>query len=321
MTLTVLVTDKVSDPGLAPLTNDLRFSVVRADDSTSSDFWSALPHCDGLIVRSATTVDEEMISRAVEMKAIGRAGVGVDNIDVDSATARGIAVLNAPGGNTIAAAELTVALMLASARNVSAADRSVRSGGWDRSTFRGVELSGKTLGLVGAGRIGGEVAFRCQAFGMKVIVYDPYLSPQRGRELGVELVGLDRVLEISDVISIHVPLTEETRGLLGAQAFEQIKPSAIVVNASRGGVIDEQALARALADGKIAGAALDVFEVEPLPEDSPLRSAPNLLVTPHLGAATVEAQVAVAAEVAEGIRKVLGEGDLASAINASALGH
>ena len=317
MSFTVLATDGVSEPGLVDLAEDDRFEVRHVDDSSSDDFAEALGECHALIVRSATTVDAGMIERATEMRVIGRAGVGVDNIDVAAATERGIAVLNAPGGNTIAAAELTVALMLAAVRRVAEADRSVREGRWDRSAFRGVELRGRTLGLIGAGRIGGEVATRCQAFGMDVIVYDPYLTEGRAAELGVELVSLERVLDEADVISIHVPLTEETRGLVGAGALQRMKNEAYVVNASRGGVIDETALAQALVEGQIAGAGLDVFAEEPLPSESRLRAAPNLVLTPHLGASTAEAQVGVATEVAMGVRAVLLDGDVSAAVNAA----
>ena len=317
MSFTVLATDGVSEPGLATLIEDERFQVRQVDDSSSDDFAEVLGQCHALVVRSATTVDAAMIERAAELRVIGRAGVGVDNIDVPAATERGIAVLNAPGGNTIAAAELTVALMLAAVRRVAEADRSVREGRWDRSAFRGVELQGRTLGLIGAGRIGGEVATRCQAFGMDVIVYDPYLTEGRAAELGIELVSLERVLDEADVISIHVPLTDETRGLVGTEALQRMKNQAYVVNASRGGVIDEAALARALDEGQIAGAGLDVFEDEPLPSESPLRAVPNLVLTPHLGASTAEAQVSVASEVAIGVRAVLLDGDVSGAVNAA----
>lgn len=315
----VLATDQVSEQGMAPLVTDLRFNVVSINDSTSSEFWSALAKSDGLIVRSATKVDEELMSRAPDLKVIGRAGVGVDNIDISAATARRIAVLNAPGGNTIAAAELTVGLILAVSRFIAAADRSIREGRWDRATFRGIELRGKTLGLIGAGRIGGEVASICKAFGMTAIVHDPYLSGSRADDLGVTLVDLDRLLAEADVVSIHVPLTDETRGLLGKNSLARMRKGSILVNVSRGGVIDESALADALASGHIAGAGLDVFEREPLPVGSPLRTAPNLVLTPHIGASTREAQIAVATEASEGIRKVLGEGDLTPAINAASL--
>jgi D-3-phosphoglycerate dehydrogenase len=272
-------------------------------------------------VRSATTVTRELISLADRLKAIGRAGVGVDNIDIPAATERGIAVFNAPGGNTVAAAELTIGLMLAVARKIPSADASLRHGRWDRTAFRGVELSGKTLGLIGAGRIGGEVAVRCTAFGMRVLVYDPYLTQQRALELGAELVPLEDVLELADFISIHVPLTDETRDMVDAGALRRMKSSAFVVNASRGGVVDEQALAAALSAGEIAGAALDVYKTEPLPEENPLLRAPNLVLTPHLGASTVEAQIGVATEVAERIRVMLQTGDRSMAINSVDLGQ
>lgn len=319
MTFSVVATDGVSEPGMAPLAEDELFDLVRVDDSSSEAFVKALARCHGLIVRSATTVDVAMIDLAPELKVIGRAGVGVDNVDVAAATDRGIAVLNAPGGNTTAATELTMALILAAVRRLPEADRSIREGRWDKSAYMGVELRGRTLGLIGAGRIGGEVAVRCQAFGMGVIVYDPYLTKARADELGVELVELDRVLDEAHVISIHVPLTDETTGLVGLEALQQMRDDAYVVNASRGGVIDEAALAQALHEGWIAGAGLDVFTEEPLPAGSPLRTAPNLVLTPHLGASTAEAQVAVASEVAIGLKAVLVDGDTSMAVNAADL--
>lgn len=320
MTFSVLVTDKVALSGLYPLVDDENFEVTSVDDSTTDEFAAALGAAHALIVRSATTVTRDLIEKGSQLRAIGRAGVGVDNVDISAASDRGIAVFNAPGGNTIAAAELTMALLISVARKIPAAEASVRAGEWERAAFKGVELRGKTLGLIGAGRIGGEVAIRCQAFDMSVMVYDPYLSQQRADELNCELVHLDDVLEVADFISIHVPLTDETRGIVGEEAFRRMKPSAFVVNASRGGVVDEAALADALASGEIAGAALDVFETEPLPDDSPLRTAPNLVLTPHLGASTAEAQEGVATEVAEKIRALLVEGDGSGAINAGALG-
>ena len=316
MRYTVLVTDKVSSDGLAELIGDDRFEVVRVDDSASLEFDAALSSAHALIVRSATTVDEAMISRAESLMVVGRAGAGVDNVDIGAATGRSVAVFNAPGGNTIAATELTMALMLSLIRKIPEADKSVREGRWDRAAFKGNELRGRMLGLIGAGRIGGEVAKRCQAFGMACIVYDPYLTEEYADELGVRLVELDEVLDKADVISIHVPLTEETRGLVGAEALARMKDRVIVVNASRGGVIDEDALADALGTGQIAGAALDVYESEPLPADSSLREAPNLVLTPHIGAATAEAQVEVAREVAASVLRCLGDEDVTGAINA-----
>jgi D-3-phosphoglycerate dehydrogenase len=315
MTHRVLVTDKVALIGLGPLVDDDAFEIVSVDDSATAEFTAALETAEGLIVRSGTQVTRNLISRAGQLKTIGRAGVGVDNVDLDAATERGIAVFNAPGGNTTAAAELTIALLISVARRIPAAEASLRRGEWDRSVFKGVELRGKTLGLIGAGRIGGEVATRCQAFGMDVVVYDPYLAEERAEELGVELVGFDEVAARGDFISIHVPLTDETRGIVEEETLGRMKSTAFVVNASRGGVVDEDALANALHDGVIAGAALDVYETEPLAADSPLRAAPNLVLTPHLGASTAEAQVGVATEVAAKIRTLILTGDRSEAVN------
>jgi len=319
MAYNVLATDKVSADGLSALHEDDRFDVIHVDDSSSEAFLERLKVCDALVVRSATEVGSEMIDKASELKAIGRAGVGIDNVDLDAATARGIAVFNSPGGNTIAAAEMTMALMLSLIRKIPAAEQSVRDGKWDRAVFKGNELKGRTLGLIGAGRIGGEVATRCQAFGMDCIVYDPYLTQDRAEAINVRLVDLDNILDNADVISIHVPLTDETRGLLDGEAFSRMRNGVFVINASRGGVIDEPALADALKSGEIAGAALDVYEQEPLPDDSPLRDVPNLVLTPHLAGSTAEAQVAVAREIAVTIMRRLLDGDTSGAVNASRL--
>lgn len=319
MTFTVLATDKVSTAGLAPLRWDDRFVITLIDDSTTEDFRTALAVAHGLIVRSGTKVGAEMMDQAPNLKAIGRAGVGVDNIDLDAASERGIAVFNAPGGNTIAAAELTMALMLSLVRRVTEADRSMRKGKWDRSKFKGVELKGRTLGLIGAGRIGSEVAIRAKAFGMDVIVYDPYVDLDHAHELGLKLVDLNAVIESADVISLHVPLTQETRGMIDASVLARMKDDVFLINASRGGVIDETALFEALEAGSIAGAALDVYEQEPLPPDSPLRKAPRLVHTPHLGASTKEAQVGVATEVSEALIEALAHGDVSAAVNAGHL--
>lgn len=316
MTRRVLVTDKVAVDGLGPLLERDDVEVVEAHDSSGADFQEALAESEALILRSATTVDDSLLEKAPQLRAVGRAGVGVDNIDIDAATKRGIAVFNAPNANTNAAAELTVGLMLAAARNIAPADASVRNKEWERARFKGVELKGKTLGLIGAGRIGSEVALRCQAFGMDVIVYDPYLTEERAAEFGAALVPLNEVLARADFISIHVPLTDETRGIVDAEALMRMKDDAFVVNASRGGVVDELALAGALHSGAIAGAALDVYETEPLAEDNPLRDAPNLILTPHLGASTREAQDGVATEVAQRIAELFETGDTSRALNA-----
>lgn len=319
MSFEVLATDKVAEDGLAPLLEDDRFHVVIVPDSQSADFAEALPGSHALVVRSATAVDRSILDLAPNLRVIGRAGVGVDNIDLEEATARGIAVFNAPEGNTVAAAELTMALILALARHVTEADRAVHLGGWDRSRFQGVELKGRILGLIGAGRIGGEVARRCQAFGMSVIAFDPYLDSEDAGRLEIGLVGLDEVVARADVISLHVPLTDETKGLIGAEQLSRMKPEALLVNASRGGVIDEAALAESLTAGHLGGAALDVFEEEPIPPGSPLLEAPRLLLTPHLGASTGEAQLGVALEVSRAIGKALVEGDTTRAVNSAGL--
>ena len=319
MSFRVLSTDKISTDGLAPLLNDHRMEVVREDDSGTEAFLRELAGAHGLLVRSATKVTADLLARAPNLRAVGRAGVGVDNIDVDACTERGVAVFNAPSGNTVSAAELAFALILTSVRRVAEADRSMRGGEWARSRFNGTELQGKTLGLVGAGRIGGEVARRARAFGMDLLVYDPYLTEERVRELGAEGCELDDLLRRADVVTLHVPLTDSTRGLLDARRLGLMKPSAYLVNASRGGVVDEAALAEALEAGRLAGGALDVYEAEPLAEDSPLRTAPNLVLTPHLGASTAEAQERVATEVAHAVRRALQDGDLAGALNAPSI--
>lgn len=319
MTWVIVAADRVSKKGLLPLREDERFEVHRIHDSSSEEFHTKLPDAHGLIVRSGTRVDEELLDSAGNLRVIGRAGVGVDNIDVAAASSRGVAVFNAPGGNTIAAAELTMALMLSVVRRVTAADRSVRSGEWNRSRFQGVELRGRTLGLIGAGRIGKEVALRCQAFGMSVIAHDPYLTDDYAGSFGAKLVTLDEVIETADVISLHVPLNEETRHMIDGDTLGRMKKKAFLINASRGGVIVEEDLATALADGVIAGAALDVYEDEPLPGGSPLRGSPNLVLTPHLGASTKEAQVSVARDVAISVKMALTDGDVSTALNAADL--
>ena len=316
----MLATDRVSPQGLDPLRAHEDIEVRVVDDSTDEAFSEALESASALIVRSATKVTPAMLDSAPILKAIGRAGVGVDNIDIAAATRHGVAVFNAPGGNSIAAAELTVGMILALARNIPAADASLREGRWDRAAFKGVELRGRMLGLVGAGRIGAEVASRCRAFGMDVIVYDPYLSEDRAHDLGLSLVALDDVIETADVVSVHVPLNDETRHMIDASVMTRMKDTVMLINVARGGVIAEDDLAQALRSGQIGGAALDVYETEPLPSDSPLRDCPNLVMTPHLGASTAEAQVSVAAEVSASIRDALVDGEVSGALNASDLG-
>lgn len=319
-TYRILIADPISEEGLAPLREDPAFELIEQTGLKGEDLARALVGVDAVIVRSGTRITRESLAHADRLRVIGRAGVGVDNIDVQAATERGIAVLNAPSGNTISAAELTMALILATVRHVPAADRSMKRGEWDRKSFNGIELYGKTLGLIGAGRIGGEVARRAQGFGMKVIAYDPYLSEDRARALKIELASLDDVLRHADVISLHTPLTAATRNLIDADALAKLKPGVFLVNAARGGVVDEAALYQALVEGRIAGAALDVFEDEPFPADDPLRSLENVVLTPHLGAATEEAQQNVAVEIAEAVRAALVDSDFSRAVNAPAIG-
>ena len=316
----VVVADQIAADGLGPLRDDARFELVYSPGLAGDDLAAAIADADAVLVRSATRITRESLARATRLQVIGRAGVGVDTIDVDAATDRGIAVLTAPSGNTISAAELTLALLLALVRRVPAADRSMRGGAWDRKSFTGSELYGKTLGLVGAGRIGGEVARRARAFGMRVLVYDPYLPDGRAREMEAEPVPLDDLLRRADVVSFHVPLTDATSGLVKERELSLMKPGAFLVNAARGGIVDESALVAALRAGRLAGAALDVFEQEPRPTDHPLRAMENVVLTPHLGASTAEAQQNVAVEIAEAVRAALLDGDLSRAVNAPAVG-
>ena len=316
----VLVTDRIDRDGLRPLTDDPRFELLERGSLKPSELAEALDGIDALLVRSATRVPREALLRSSRLRIIGRAGVGVDTIDLDAATERGIAVVNAPGGNTIAVAELTFALLLALVRKIPAADQSMRAGAWDRTTLGGTELNGKTLGLVGAGRVGGEVARRAHAFGMTVLAHDPHLAPERAAELEIQLVPLDDLLRTSDVVSLHTPLTEQTRGLVGARELGLMSPDAVLLNAARGGVVDETALLDALKSGQLAGAALDVYAQEPLATDHPFRSLENVVLTPHLGASTEEAQRNVALEVADAVRSALLDGDLSRAVNGPAIG-
>jgi D-3-phosphoglycerate dehydrogenase len=316
----VLIADAISRAGLAPLAADGHFELIERTGLTGDALRTALDDADAVIVRSTTRITRASLATTQRLRVIGRAGVGVDNIDVEAATERGIAVLNAPAGNTISAAELAFALLLALLRKVPAADRSMKAGEWDRKSFAGSELYAKTLGLIGAGRIGGEVARRARAFGMRVVAFDPFLTEDRARVLEIELSDLDGLLRRADVVSLHVPLTEQTAGLIDEAKLRMMKPGGVLVNAARGGVVDEDALYRLLVEKHLAGAALDVFATEPLPADHPLRTLDQVILTPHLGAATAEAQQNVAIEIAEAVRVALLEGDLSRAVNAPAVG-
>lgn len=276
------------------------FDVHHVDGTDREALFEALARAEALLVRSATRVDAEVLSRAPRLKVVARAGVGLDNVDVPTATERGVMVVNAPISNIVSAAEHAIALLLAVARRIPAADASLRGGQWRRSSFNGVELSGKTVGVVGLGKIGQLVAQRLAAFGTDLIAYDPYVSPARATQLGIELVDLDELLSRADAISIHLPKTAETLGLIGADQLAKTKPGVLIVNAARGGLIDEQALADSVRSGQVGGAGIDVFSSEPCTASS-LFELPQVVVTPHLGASTAEAQDRAGTDVARSV--------------------
>lgn len=297
----ILITDGLESDAISTLR---RIHEVDVQELDPKGLLAAIPGYHALIVRSRTIVSKAVLSRAASLKVVGRAGVGVDNIDVAEATARKVAVVNAPTASTISVAELAVGHMISLLRHLPEADRSVKQGKWEKKKFEGRELFGKTLGLVGSGRIGAEVAKRAQAFGMSVIAYDPYLSPPTAESLGIRLVNKDAVFGEADVVSVHAALTPETKGMIAAAEFAQMKRSAILVNCARGEIIQEPALVDALRSGRLAGAALDVFETEP-PIGSPLLTAPNAVFTPHLGASTHEAQARAGSIIADQVLKFL----------------
>lgn len=299
----VLVADPLAQDGLDILHKHL--SVDVRPGLSEDELVRIIGDYDALVVRSGVQVTGRIIQAGHKLQVIGRAGVGVDNIDVDAATNCGVLVVNAPDGNSIAAAEHTIALMMALARHIPAADASLRAGKWERGKFMGVEVAGKTLGVIGMGRIGREVARRGRGLDMRVLAYDPYLSHSHAERLGVEMCDLNALLSQADFITVHVPLTPATKNLIGERELGLIKPAARLINCARGGIIDEAALSQALQEGRLAGAALDVFVQEPPPADSPFLNSPRVVVTPHLGASTREAQVAVAIDVARQIVSVL----------------
>ncbi|MDI9549865.1 MAG: phosphoglycerate dehydrogenase [Chloroflexota bacterium] len=312
----VLVSDQLSEAGLTPLRAAAGIEVDVRTDLSPEQLIEIIPGYDALLVRSSTNVTADLIQAGERLRVIARAGVGVDNIDVAAATQAGVIVVNAPTGNVVAAAEHTIAMLMSLARNVVQADAHVRQGLWKRSQYMGVEVRNKTLGTIGLGRVAQEVARRAQGLGMSVIAHDPYVSPDYAAQRGVELVGLDALLERSDFITIHVPRTAQTLNLIGRAQFERMKPNARILNVARGGVVDEDALAEAVESGRIAGAALDVFSAEPLPADSPLRRSDRIIVTPHLGGSTIEAQEQVAVDVALQVIDVLNDRPARYAVNA-----
>ena len=315
----IFIADDVSDSGLEPL-RAAGFVLDKRPGLSGEDLRNAIKSVQGLIVRSETKVTRELLEQAEQLRVVGRAGVGVDNIDVPAATSRGIVVMNAPDGNTITTAEHTLALLIALARRVPQANISLKAGKWERKNFIGVELQGKTLGIVGLGRIGRVVASRARAFGMTIVAYDPFIAPEQAAELEIELAPLDEVFSRADFLTVHTPLTNETRGIVGRDAFARMKKGVRVINCARGGLLDETALYEAIEQGIVAGAALDVFEKEPPTADNPLLQIPEVIVTPHLGASTTEAQEGVAFTVAEQMRDYLTTGALRGAVNVPALG-
>ncbi|MGK2935850.1 MAG: phosphoglycerate dehydrogenase [Gemmatimonadaceae bacterium] len=316
MKFKVLLTDGIDPEGVALLAADPQLEVDEVPTLPAAELIERIGEYDALVGRSATRVTPELLRAAKKIRVIGRAGVGVDNIAMDTATELGIAIINAPAGNTVAVAELVFGSLLSLLRGLSLADRTMHAGEWRRSELLGGELKGRTLGIVGLGRIGSEVARRAAAFEMEVAAYDPYVPEARFQGLRVERAGsLEALLSQSDVLTIHTPLTDETRGMIGKRELGKLKAGAIVVNLARGGIVEEEALAAALTGGRLAGAALDVFSKEPLPADDPLRSAPNLFLTPHIGASTIEAQRNVARDVCAAVRETLLGGELSRSIN------
>ena len=323
-TYKVLVSDPVSEDGLRALLDDSHVQVVIKTDFTPEALVDAIGEYDGLIIRSQTRVTADILARADRLKVIGRAGVGVDNVDVPAATQKGVVVLNSPEGNTMAATEHTWALLLALARKLCPADASMRQGKWDRKSYTGTELYGKVLGVIGLGKIGGAVARRGQGFEMDVVAYDPFVTQEQAARMGVRLLPVDDLLRIADFVTIHVPKTKDTADMINSERLALMKPSARLINCARGGVVHEQALADAVRCGAIAGAAVDVYSTEPPAADNPLLAAiaagcPNLLLTPHLGASTEEAQIKVAVDVAEQIRDFFLGIPARSAVNMPAL--
>ncbi|HEY2799126.1 MAG TPA: phosphoglycerate dehydrogenase [Chthoniobacterales bacterium] len=312
----VLVADLIAARGLEALGAEGALEVVMKPGLSEAQLIEAIPEFSALVVRSQTKVSRSVLEAATRLKVVGRAGVGVDNVDVEMATRRGVIVMNTPAGNTVSTAEHAFSLLLSVARKIPQAHANLQEGKWDRKKFEGAELYNKTLGIIGMGRIGSELSRRAIAFGMRVLAYDPFLSSARARALQVELLEeLDELLPLCDFLTLHTPLTPETHHLLNAARLTKTKRGVSLINCARGGLIDEAALVESLGNGQIAGAALDVFETEPLPADSPLRGLPNLILTPHLGASTVEAQESVGIEIAQAIRAALLEGTIRNAVN------
>src|SRR2546430_1224523 len=314
--MNVMICDPISPKGIALLQQQPEFKVTVLETRLSeAELLPLVGEVSAMVVRSEPKVTKNVIEAAPKLGVVGRAGVGVDNVDVETATQRGIVVMNTPGGNTISTAELTFSMLMALARKIPQAHGSMKAGEWNRKEFQGVELYNKTLGILGMGRIGSEVARRAIAFGMRVLAYDPYLALSRAKALQVELLELDEVYARADFITVHMPMTDETRGMINAAAFAKMKKGVRVLNCARGGIVNEKDLCDAIKSGHVAGAALDVYEVEPPPKDFSLRDLPQVIMTPHLGASTEEAQENVGIEVAEAITDYLVRGAVRNAVN------
>lgn len=314
--MNILVCDPVSPKGIALLQQQTDFKVTVLERKRSeAELLPLVAETHAIVVRSETKITRRVMEAAPHLRVVGRAGVGVDNVDVEAATQRGVVVMNTPAGNTISTAELTFSMLMALARKIPQAHASMKAGEWNRKVFQGVELFNKTLGIIGLGRIGTEVAKRALAFGMKVLAHDPFLSPSKAKSLQVEVVELDEIYQHSDFITVHIPASEETKGMINAAAMAKMKPGVRLINCARGGIIKEEDLVAALQSGQVAGAALDVYETEPPPASFPLRDLPQVIMTPHLGASTVEAQTNVGIEIAEAITDYLHTGSVRNAVN------
>ena len=317
-TFKILICDDIAEEGLSIFQREKSFSAVTKTKLPLDALKKEIADADACVVRSGTQLTREVIEAANKLKVIGRAGVGLDNVDVEAASKKGIVVINTPGGNTISAAEHTFCLLMALARNIPQADASIKRGEWERKKFTGVQLLEKTLGVVGLGRIGTEVAKRAQSFGMKVIAYDPFLRADKALQIGVELMSMDLLLSRADFLTLHMPLSADSKYMIGEAELKKMKKGARIINCARGGLIDEQALAKSIQSGHIAGAALDVFENEP-PKNSSLLTLPGVIGTPHLGASTEEAQIAVAVDVAQSIADYLLGRGIKNAVNVPAM--
>ena len=313
-TFKILICDELAEEGMAIFRRDKNLNTVVKTKLQADALKKEIADADACVVRSGTHLTREVIEASKKLKVIGRAGVGLDNVDVEAASKKGIVVINTPGGNTISAAEHTFCLLMALARNIPQADASIKKGEWERKKFTGVQLLEKTLGVVGLGRIGTEVAKRAQSFGMKVIAYDPYLSAEKALQIGVELVSMESLLSRADFVTLHMPLSADSKYMIGEAEINKMKKGVRIINCARGGLIDEAALAQAIQSGHIAGAALDVFENEP-PKNSALLTLPNVVATPHLGASTEEAQIAVSVDVAQSIADFLLGRGIKNAVN------